>query len=131
VLRHLSIIDGLEGFGGNIVCVDTATPQDEHQQSINRASTEHQQSVNRASSERQQSVNRASTERQQSVNRASTDCQQSNNTASPECQQSVNDFGCGIMDNRREPLRQIRIMSVLAAFISKCDCDMVTAPVSK
>jgi len=65
----------------------------ERQQSVNRASTERQQSVNRASTERQQSINRASTKRQLSVNKASTERQQSVNRASTECQQSVNRVG--------------------------------------
>jgi len=90
VLRHLPIIEVLACFIGNIVCVDTATPQNEHQQGINRASTERQHSVNRASTEHQQSVNRALTERQQSVNRVSTEHQHSINTASTQHQQSVN-----------------------------------------
>jgi hypothetical protein len=47
----------LAAFTGNIVCVDTATPQNERQPSINRASTERQQSINTASTECQQSVN--------------------------------------------------------------------------
>ena len=85
-LLHLPILGVLGAIIGNIVCIDTATPQNEHQQSVNRVSTEHQQIVNRASTERQQSVNRASTERQQSVNRASTEHQHSVNTVSTECQ---------------------------------------------
>ena len=92
---------------GNIVCVDTATPQNERQQSVNRASTERQRfcvlhlvqskgwvtafAPNRSigSLYRQyrvsillhhkMSVNRASTEHQQSVSRASTPRQQSVN----------------------------------------------------
>jgi hypothetical protein len=51
---------------GNMLNVDVALPDNENQQSINRASIEHQQSVYRASTELQQSFNRASTERQQS-----------------------------------------------------------------
>jgi len=66
VLWHLCIIEVLAAFIGNIVNVDVAAPENEHQQSVNRASTERQQSVNRASTERQHSVKRASTERQQS-----------------------------------------------------------------
>jgi hypothetical protein len=62
VLQHLPIIEGLAAYIGNIVCVDTVTPHNEWQQSVNRVSTEREQSVNRASTERQQSVNRASTE---------------------------------------------------------------------
>jgi len=57
VLRHLPIIEVLAAFIGDIVCVDTATAQAEHQQSVNRASIEHQQSINTASTECQQSVN--------------------------------------------------------------------------
>ena len=67
---------------GNIVCVYTGTPQNERQQSVNRASTERQQSVNTASTQRQQSVNRASTQRQHSVNTASSQRQQSVNRVS-------------------------------------------------
>ena len=51
VLRHLTIIEVLAAFIGNIVCVDTATRQNERQLSINRASTQHQHSVNRVSTE--------------------------------------------------------------------------------
>jgi hypothetical protein len=61
VLRHLSIIEVLAAFIGNIVYVDTVAPQNERQQSINSASPEHQQSVNRASTKCQPSVNRVST----------------------------------------------------------------------
>ena len=50
-IRHLPIIEVLAAFIGNIVCVDTATPQNERQQSVNRLSTEHQHSVNRLSTE--------------------------------------------------------------------------------
>jgi hypothetical protein len=62
VLRYLPIIEVLAAFIGNILCVDTATPQNEHQQSVNTASTERQHSINRASTEHQHSVNRVSTE---------------------------------------------------------------------
>jgi hypothetical protein len=51
VLRHLLIIEVLAAFIGNIVCINTATPQNECQQSINRASNEHQHSINRVSNE--------------------------------------------------------------------------------
>jgi len=51
VIRHLSIIEVLAAFTGNIVCVDTATPQNEHQQSVNGLSTENPHSVNRLSTE--------------------------------------------------------------------------------
>jgi hypothetical protein len=54
VIRHLPIIELLATFIGNIVCVDTATPQNERQRSVNRSSTDHQHSVNRLSTERQQ-----------------------------------------------------------------------------
>jgi hypothetical protein len=54
VIRHLGIIEVLAAIIGNIVCVDTATPQNERQQSVNRSSTEHQHSVNRLSTECQQ-----------------------------------------------------------------------------
>jgi hypothetical protein len=37
VLWHLSKIEVLAAFTGNIVCVDTATPPNERQQSVNRA----------------------------------------------------------------------------------------------
>jgi len=95
VLQHLSIIEVLAAFTGNIVCVNTATPPNERQQSVNRASRERQQSIN---------------------------------TTSTECQQSVNDFGYCILYNPRALLRQISIIIVLAAVLSKSDCDMVTAP---
>jgi len=51
VIRHLSIIEVLAAFIGNIVCVNTATPQTERQQSVNRLSTEHQHSLNGLSTE--------------------------------------------------------------------------------
>jgi len=57
VLRHLSIIEVLAANIGNIMFVDTITPQNERQQSINTASTERQQSINTVSTECQQSVN--------------------------------------------------------------------------
>jgi len=57
VLWHLSIIEVLAAFTGNIVCVDTGTSPNERQQSVNRASTERQQSINTMSTESQQSVN--------------------------------------------------------------------------
>jgi hypothetical protein len=60
VLWHLPIIEVLAAFIGNIVCVDTATPQNEPQHRINTASTQRQQSINRASTQCQQSANRAS-----------------------------------------------------------------------
>jgi hypothetical protein len=112
VLRHLSIIEVLAAFIGNIVCRYCYTTK--------WASTERQQSVNRASTERQLSVNRASTERQQSII-----------TASTECQQSVNDFGHCILYNPRALLWQISIIIILAAVLSKSDRDMVIAPLWK
>jgi len=51
VLRHLSIIEVLPAFTGNIVWVDTATQPNERQRSVNRASIEHQYRVNRVSTE--------------------------------------------------------------------------------
>ena len=57
VLRHLSIIEVLAAFIGNIVFVDTDTPQNDRQQSVNTASTERHQSINPVSTECQQSVN--------------------------------------------------------------------------
>jgi len=51
VIRHLFIIGVLAAFIGNIVCVDTATPETERQQSVDRLSTEHQHSVNGLSTE--------------------------------------------------------------------------------
>jgi len=56
-LRHLSIINILAAFIGNIVNVDVASTDNERQQSVNTASTERHPSINRASTERQQSVN--------------------------------------------------------------------------
>jgi RecA/RadA recombinase len=57
VLQHLSIIEVLADFIGNIVIVNTVTPQNERQLSVNTASTERQQSMNTESTECQQSVN--------------------------------------------------------------------------
>jgi hypothetical protein len=51
------VIEVLAAFIGNMVKVVVATPKNERQQSVNRASTERQQSVNRVSTERQQRVN--------------------------------------------------------------------------
>jgi hypothetical protein len=56
VLRHLPIIEVLAAFLGNMVCVDSAIPDNERQQSINRASTGRQQRIYTASTECQQSV---------------------------------------------------------------------------
>jgi hypothetical protein len=44
----LSIIEVLAAFIGNTVNVHEDSPDNEHQLSVNRASTEHQQSVTRA-----------------------------------------------------------------------------------
>jgi len=57
VLWHLSIIEVLAAFIGNIMFVDTVTPQNERHQSVNTPSTEHQPSMNTVSTECQQSVN--------------------------------------------------------------------------
>ena len=57
VLRHLLIIEQLAAFIGNIMCINTATPQNERQHIINRASTKRQKSINTASIECQHSVN--------------------------------------------------------------------------
>jgi hypothetical protein len=51
LLRDLPRVEEVISFIWNIVCVDTATPQNERQQSVNSASTEHQHSVNRVSTE--------------------------------------------------------------------------------
>jgi len=56
VLLHLSKIEVLAVFIGNIVIVDTITPQNARQQSVNTASTERHQSINPVSTECQQSV---------------------------------------------------------------------------
>jgi len=55
MLLVLPIIEVLAAFIGNTVYVDVASPDNEHQRSVNTASTERQQSINRASTERQQS----------------------------------------------------------------------------
>jgi len=57
VIRHLSIIEVVAAFIGNIVFVDTITLQNERQHSVNIASTERHQSINPVSTECQQSVN--------------------------------------------------------------------------
>jgi len=98
VLRHLTIMEVMAAFIGNNVSVDTATPQDERQQSINRVSTERQHSII---------------------------------TASTENQQSVNDFGCWMLYNVSIQLRDMLRFNILAAIMSKRDCDMVTTPVWK
>jgi hypothetical protein len=41
----------MAAFIGNIVFVDTVTPQNDRQQSVNSVSTEHQQTFNRASTQ--------------------------------------------------------------------------------
>jgi len=103
VLRLVSIIEVLVAFIGKIVNEDVASPDNEHQQSVNRASTECQQSVNRALAERQQSVSRASTERQQS-------------------------WVLHLVDSNTV-LRHLLIINVLADFVCKRQGDMVTAPI--
>jgi len=50
-LRHLTIIEVLAAFIGNIVCVNSATRQNKRQQSVNRAATQHHHSINRVSTE--------------------------------------------------------------------------------
>ena len=57
VLQHLSIFEVLAAFIGNIVIVNTVTPRNERQLSVNTASTERQQSMNTESTECQQSIN--------------------------------------------------------------------------
>jgi len=57
VLGHFSKIEVLAAIIGNIVFVDTVTPQNERQQCVNTASTEHHQSIDPVSTECQQSVN--------------------------------------------------------------------------
>jgi len=61
MVRPVPVIEVLAAFIGNMVKVVVATPKNERQQSVNRASTERQQSINRVSTECQQSVNREST----------------------------------------------------------------------
>jgi hypothetical protein len=51
VLLHLPIFELLAAFIGNITSINTATPQNEPQYSVNSASTEYQLSVNRVSPE--------------------------------------------------------------------------------
>jgi len=136
VLRHLCIIEVLAAFIGNIVCVDTVTPQNEHHLSVHTASTEHQQSVNRASTQCQQSVNRVSTLlgiasciiqglcygidpystywQPFCANEIVTRLQ---HLSENERQQSVNDFVCCILYNPRAVLQYLSIIEVLAAFI--------------
>jgi hypothetical protein len=107
VLRHLSIIEVLAAFTGTIIWVDTATPPNERQQSVNDfvcctlynpiTVLRHLSIIEvlaavignivcvdtvAPQNERQQSLNSASTQHQQSVNRASTKCQQSVNRVS-------------------------------------------------
>jgi hypothetical protein len=61
MVKPVSIIEVLAAFIGSMVKVVVATPKNERQQSVNRASTKRQQSVNRVSTECQQRVNREST----------------------------------------------------------------------
>jgi hypothetical protein len=109
VIGYSTIIKVSAAIIGNIMSVDTVTPQNERQLSVNSASTEHQLSVNRASTERQQSIY----------------------TVSTECKQSVNAFGCCMIYNRRALLWYRPIINILAAILCKCDRDMVTTPVWK
>ena len=55
VLQRLPIIEVSAAFSGNIVNGDVTAPENDRQQSVNRASTERPQSINRVSTERQQS----------------------------------------------------------------------------
>jgi len=136
VLRHLCIIDVLAAFICNIVCVDTVTPKNDRQLSVNTASTEHQQSVNRASTQCEQSVNRVSTLlgvasciiqglcygidpystywQPFCANQIVTRLQ---HLSQNERQQSVNDFVCCILYNPRAVLQHLSIIEVLAACI--------------
>jgi hypothetical protein len=54
VLQHVSKIKVLAAFTGNIVCVNTATPRNERQLSVNRESIEHQHNSNRVYTQCQQ-----------------------------------------------------------------------------
>jgi len=118
------------------VCVDTVTPQNERQLSVNTASTEHQQSVNRASTQCQQSVNRVSTLlgvasciiqglcygidpystywQPFCANEIVTRLQ---HLSENQRQQSINDFVCCIFYNPRAVLQHLSIIEVLAAYI--------------
>jgi hypothetical protein len=49
------MIELLAASIGNMVIFDVVSPDNERQQSVNRASAEHQQSINRVSTEHQQS----------------------------------------------------------------------------
>ena len=52
------------------------------------------------------------------------------NRASTEHQQSVNNLGCCILYNPSAVLWHLSIINVMAAIMSKRDCDMVTSLVS-
>jgi hypothetical protein len=107
VLRLVPIIEVLGTIIGNMVNVDVSLPDNERQQSVNRASTELQQSLKTGSTERQQSVIWESTEHQQ----------------------SVNNLGCYILHNPRALRWHLPIIKILAAFLGQREGDMVTAPV--
>jgi len=136
VLWHLSIIEELAAIIGNIEIVDTVTPQNEHQQSINTASSERQQSIHTVSTECQQSVNRVSTiwgvasyifqGLFYGICPESTYWQPfcanvivtwSQHLSENERQQSINDVVCCTFCNRRAVLRHLSIIEVLAVII--------------
>jgi len=126
-LWHVSIIEVMADFIGKIINVDVASPDNQHQQSVNRASTEHQQSINRAST----ILGVASCMIQRlcySIHPQSTYWQTlcakkkvtwSQPQSENECQQSVNDFVCCILYHSRAVLWHLFIIKVMAAFIGK------------
>jgi len=120
------------GVIGNILCVDTATTQNERQQSVNTASTEHEQSINTVSTECQQSVNdfeccilcnSMALLRHILIIKLLTAVMRkeiatwSQPQSGNERQQCVNDFVYCILNNPRGVLRHLPIIEVLAAFI--------------
>ena len=141
------MIEVLAAFIGNIECVDTVTPQNERQLSVNTASTEHQQSVNRASTQCEQSVNRVSTLlgvasciiqglwygidpystywQPFCANEIVTTLQQ---LSGNERQQSVNDFVFCILYNPRAVLQHLFIIELLAVCIGTIVCVNTATP---
>jgi len=135
-LRHLSIIEVLAAFISNIVFVNTLTPHNERQQSVNTASTERQQSINTVSTLLGVAscifkglcygICPSSTYWQPFCPNAIVTWSQ--HLSENEPQENVNDFVCWTFYKPRAVLRHSPIIGVLAAFIGNIVCVNAATP---
>jgi len=131
VLRNLPIIEVLAALIGRLVDLVVTSPENERQQSFNRASTERQRIrlLHLAQSKGGAAAlthNRSSGHHYKQYLEcrcrctwkwASPEHQQSIDTASTECQQSVNDSGCCILYNPKAVVRHLSMIEVLATWL--------------